>query len=63
MLNQAGGGTAFSQGAVGAARFDNPRVTTTEASNQPMVIKTYVVSNDMTSEQQKQARLKDLSTL
>ncbi len=63
MLNQAGGGTSFSQGAVGSARFDNPKVTTTEASNQPMVIKTYVVSNDMTTEQQKQARLKDLSTL
>jgi len=63
MLNQAGGGTSFSQGAVGAARFDNPKVSNPSESSNPMILKTYVVSSDMTSEQQKQARLKDLSTL
>jgi len=61
-LNQMGGGTSFSKGAIGSAGFDNPKMTNTTVEN-PMVIKTYVVSNDMTSEQQKQARLKDLSTL
>lgn len=63
-LNVAGGGTSFS-GAVtnGGASFDNPKVVNINTEQNPMVIKTYVVSNDMTSEQQKQARLKDLSTL
>jgi hypothetical protein len=30
---------------------------------QPLIIKTYVVENEMTNSQQRQARLKDLSTL
>ena len=60
-MNQMGGGTSFSQGASGQAGYDNPRVT--ETMTQPQIIKTYVVSSDMTSEQEKSARLKDLSTL
>ena len=60
-MNQMGGGTSFSQGASGQAGYDNPRVT--ETMTQPQIIKTYVVSSDMTSEQEKNARLKDLSTL
>ena len=60
-MNQMGGGTSFSQGASGQAGYDNPRVT--ETITQPQIIKTYVVSSDMTSEQEKSARLKDLSTL
>ena len=60
-MNQMGGGTSFSRAAVGQSSSDNPKVS--NSTLQPQIIKTYVVSNDMTSEQQKQARLKDLSTL
>jgi hypothetical protein len=61
-MNQMGGGTAFSGGAVGRANMDNPKVA--DATNQnPMIVKTYVVSNDLTTEAEKQAKLKDLSTL
>jgi hypothetical protein len=62
-MNQMGGGTSFSKGAVGYANYDNAQTSNPAQEQSPMVIKTYVVSNDMTSEQQKQARLKDLSTL
>jgi hypothetical protein len=61
-MNQMGGGTSFSKGAAGQARFDNPKISNTSVA-QPQIIKTYVVSSDLTTEQQKQARLKDLSTL
>jgi hypothetical protein len=60
-MNQMGGGTSFAKGATGMASYDNPR-TTSQVSEQ-QIIKTYVVSTDMTNEQQKQNRLKDLSTL
>jgi len=60
-LNVAGGGTSFSKGAIGQAGYDNPRVSETMA--QPQIVKTYVVSSDLTNEAEKQARLKDLSTL
>ena len=60
-MNQMGGGTSFSQGAAGQAGFDSPRVT--ETMIQPQIVKTYVVSSDLTTEAEKQARLKDLSTL
>lgn len=63
MMNQMGGGTSFTQGAVGQAGFDNPKVATPSQEQTPMIVKTYVVSTDMTSEQNKQARLKNLSTL
>ena len=62
MMNQMGGGASFVPGLAGAARPDNPKVSTPSADNST-IIKTYVVSTDMTSEQQKQERLKDLSTL
>lgn len=61
-MNQMGGGTAFSKGATGQAGFDNPK-TSSPAMSQPQIIKTYVVSNELTSEAQKQAKLKNLSTL
>ena len=61
MMNQMGGGTSFAKGATGMASFDNPN--TSNKLPEPQIIKTYVVSTDMTSEQQKQNRLKDLSTL
>lgn len=61
MMNQMGGGVSFNKGATGQASYDNPN--TTQVISQPQIIKTYVVSSDMTNEQQRQARLKDLSTL
>jgi hypothetical protein len=61
MMNQAGGGTSFSKSAMGGAKYDNPRIT--KQITEPQIIKTYVVATDMSSEQQKQNRLKDLSTL
>ena len=61
MMNQMGGGVAFNKGATGQASYDNPN--TTQVISQPQIIKTYVVSSEMTNEQQRQARLKDLSTL
>lgn len=60
-MNQMGGGTSFSKGALGQANNDNPK--TTSVITQPQIVKTYVVSSDLTTEAQKQARLKDLSTL
>jgi hypothetical protein len=60
-MNQMGGGTSFTRGAAGQAGFDNPK--TTETITQPQIVKTYVVSSELTTEAQKQARLKDLSIL
>jgi hypothetical protein len=60
-MNQMGGGTSFSKGAMGQANNDNPK--TTNVITQPQIVKTYVVSSELTTEAQKQARLKDLSTL
>lgn len=62
-MNQMGGGTAFSKGATGAARFDNPKLADYSKEQSPVILKTYVVSKDMQSEIEKQTRLKDLSTL
>ena len=61
-MNQMGGGVAFSKGAAGQAGYDNPKVVN-PSMTQPQIIKTYVVSNELTSEAQKQAKLKNLSTL
>ena len=60
-LNQMGGGTSFNKGAIGQASYDNPQLS--NPVSEPMVLKTYVVENELTSIQHKQARLKDLSTL
>jgi len=63
-LNQMGGGTAFSRGAVGQAGYDNPDFSLNNNNNTPsQIIKTYVVENELTSVQEKQARLRNLSTL
>jgi hypothetical protein len=62
-LNQAGGGTSFSQAAMGGSRFDSPNVSAPAQQASPMIMKTYVVENELTTAQHKQARLKDLSTL
>jgi len=60
-LNQSGGGTSFGNSMVSS--YDNPARTNPAAEQQPMIMKTYVVSNELTTAAEKQARLKDLSTL
>jgi hypothetical protein len=62
-LNQMGGGTSFSSGAMGGARNDNPTRNNPAASQESIIMKTYVVSHELTTEAEKQAKLKDLSTL
>jgi hypothetical protein len=64
-LNQMGGGTSFSRGAAGSAFYDAPKSSyPSDFTQTPVqVIKTYVVEGELTSQQQKQARLKDLSTI
>jgi len=62
MMNQMGGGAAFAPSLM-TTSFDKPTVSTPAEDNKPMIIKSYVVSNELTNEQQRQARLKDLSTL
>jgi len=60
-MNQMGGGTSF-----GNQLFIRPDAAVVEKPAQeqsPIIMKTYVVSNDLTTEQEKLARLKDLSTL
>ena len=61
-LNQMGGGTSFSKGVAGQAGFDFPQ-TSAQDIQQPQITKTYVVENELTTMQQRQARLKDLSIL
>jgi hypothetical protein len=62
MMNQMGGGTSFAGGTLGA-RPDAPTINNPSVNQQPMIMKTYVVSNELTTEAERQARLKDLSTL
>jgi hypothetical protein len=62
MMNQMGGGTSFNS-SVGGAAYDNPNVTNPTLDQSPTIIKTYVVSSELTTDAQRQARLKDLSTL
>jgi len=61
-MNQMGGGTSFSRNAL-MTSYDAPVVDKPAKSQEPMVFKTYVVSNELTTEAEKLARLKDLSTL
>ena len=61
-LNQAGGGTSFAPNAL-TTRYDAPNVSNPAQEQSPVIMKTYVVSNELTTEAEKQARLKDLSTL
>jgi len=62
-LNQLGGGTSFSTGAMGGSRPDSANTSQPAQDKAPVIMKTYVVSNELTTEAEKQARLKDLSTL
>ena len=61
MMNQMGGGTSF--GPQLNVRPDAPIVDRPQLAQEPVIMKTYVVSNELTSESEKLARLKDLSTL
>jgi hypothetical protein len=62
MMNQMGGGTSFSSN-LNTTLPDNPNRTNPSMEQQPLIMKTYIVENELTSTQQRQARLKDLSTL
>jgi hypothetical protein len=60
-LNQAGGGTSFTQGAVGQAKYDAPKSTSPNMDNP--IFKTYVVESELSTMQHRNARLKELSTI
>ena len=62
MMNQMGGGTSFSSN-LNTTLPDNPNRANPSMEQQPLIMKTYIVENELTSTQQRQARLKDLSTL
>jgi hypothetical protein len=61
-MNQMGGGTSFTSN-LNAGLPDAPQVSTPSINQSPMIMKTYVVEGELTNAQQRQARLKDLSTL
>lgn len=61
-MNQMGGGTSFVRSAITTSP-DNPKLENPNADAAPIIVKSYVVSSDMTTTQEKNARLKDLSTL
>lgn len=62
MMNQMGGGVAFSND-LKVTSPDNPNRTNPAMQQLPLIMKTYVVERELTSSQEKQARLKELSTL
>lgn len=62
MMNQMGGGTSFNKNAM-VTLPDNPLTTNPARDQNPVIMKTYVVESELTSSQQRQARLKDLSTI
>jgi len=62
MMNQMGGGTSFSSD-LSVASPDNPIRNNPSQEQTPVIMKTYVVERELTTSQEKQARLKDLSTL
>lgn len=62
-MNQAGGGVGFTP-SVSIAGPDRPKSSFPNDANQTtQIIKTYVVEGELTTAQQRQARLKDLSTI
>ena len=62
LMNQAGGGTSFNSNLL-TTRQDNPKVANPAQEQAPLIVKSYVVSQELTTEQQKQGRLKNLSVL
>lgn len=63
-LNQLGGGRSFAPNAM-VSSYDNPKSSfPSDYQQEPVsIVKTYVVETELTSAQQKQARLRDLSTI
>jgi hypothetical protein len=62
-MNQAGGGVGFAPN-ISIAGPDRPKSSfPTDANQTTQIIKTYVVEGELTTAQQRQARLKDLSTI
>ena len=61
-MNQMGGGTSFAPSLM-TTSYDAPITSKPSQEQAPIIVKSYVVSSELTSEQNKQARLKDLSTL
>jgi hypothetical protein len=62
LMNQAGGGTSFNSNLM-TTRQDNPILSNPAQDQAPLIVKTYVVSQELTTEAHKQARLKNLSTI
>ena len=62
MMNQAGGGATFNSNLM-TTLMDKPLTSNPSEDEKPMIVKSYVVSNELTTESEKQARLKNLSTL
>jgi hypothetical protein len=62
LMNQAGGGTSFNSNLM-TTRQDNPILSNPAQEQAPLIVKTYVVSQELTTEAHKQARLKSLSTI
>lgn len=62
LMNQAGGGTSFNSNLL-TTRQDAPVVNVPAQQQQTPIFKTYVVSQELTTEAQRQARLKNLSVI
>jgi hypothetical protein len=62
MMNQAGGGASFNSNLT-TTRQDNPILNNPSQEQSPLIVKTYVVSQELTTAQEKQGRLKNLSVL
>ncbi len=62
LMNQAGGGVSFNSNLM-TTRQDNPIVNNPTQEQNPLIVKTYVVSQELTTEAERQARLKNLSTI
>ena len=63
MMNQLGGGTSFVPNLMTTSPDAPKSGYPSDQQTEQAIIKTYVVEGDLTSAQQRQARLKDLSTL
>lgn len=62
LMNQAGGGASFNSNLM-TTRQDNPILNNPAQEQAPLIVKTYVVSQELTTEAHRQARLKNLSTI
>lgn len=62
MMNQMGGGVAFNAN-ISQSSFDNPKTNNFAKDGEGTIIKTFVVEQELTTAQQRQSRLKELSVL